>query len=208
MRDPAATAEAMRARGVEVEGPSAGSLESPGFSRGWQRLGVAGPAGAGLPFLIRHDSDGEGRRRLLANTAGLAPHPLGARRVAGVTVAVENLERGLDTYRRCFDLEESGARGHDAMLAAQTATLALPSGATIVLASPTIPGHGPVAQVLGERGEGLFCITLAVADLPAAVRDLRGRGLGVRVDEPDGTMIAAQINHRQLHGARLGLVRA
>jgi hypothetical protein len=127
--------------------------------------------------------------------------------VAGVTVAVENLDGALATYQKCFDLEAAGTRGHDAMLAADTATLALPSGATIVLASPSTPDHGPVAQVLGGRGEGLFCITLAVADLATAVRDLRSRGLGVRVDEPDGVLAAAQINHRQLYGARLGLVQ-
>jgi catechol 2,3-dioxygenase-like lactoylglutathione lyase family enzyme len=209
MADPAGVADALRAREIHVDGPAPGRLEAAGgYSRAWQTVRIGGTMGAGLPFLIRHDTAGEERRRLLAGPVGLAPQPLGARRVAAVTIAVADLETALATYQRCFDLEERGDREDDAMLAARTATLPLPSGATIILASPHQPDHGPVAQTLAERGEGLFAITLAVDDLAGAVRTLRGRGLGVRVDEPDNVLVAAQLNHRQIHGARLGLVQA
>lgn len=206
--DPAAAAATLRERGIACDGPSSGRLDAAnGFSRGWQTVRLAGPAGTALPFLIRHDAAGEERRRLLANLEAPGPHTLGARRVAGIAVAVENLDTAEEIYRRAFDLEREGERGEDAMLGAATSTLRLPSRAAIVLAAPQWPDHGPVAAALRERGEGLFAITLAVDDLEGAVRTLRGRGLGVRVEEPEGILVAAQLNHRQLHGARLALVR-
>lgn len=206
--DSAGSAATLRERGVEIEGPAPGRLETgDAFSRGWQSLWIADPPTAGLPFLIRHDAQGPERLRLLEGHAGHAPHPIGARRIAAITVAVEDLEAALAAYARCFDLAPS-ATGHDAMLAAQTATLPLESGAEIILAAPAQAQHGPVAEALRERGAGLFAVTLAVADLAGAVRNLRGRGIGVRVDEPDDVLVAAQLNHRQTFGARLALVAA
>lgn len=206
--DPAAAAQRLRQRGLAVEGPAAGRLDSGDeFSRGWQVVRPVDPPIDGMPFLIRHDSAGAERRRLLAGRAGLAPHPLGARYVAGITVAVANLEVGLSAYALYFDLESS-ERGEDPMLAAATARLPLESGAVITIAAPLRADHGPIAQALRDRGAGLFALTIAVDDLAAAVRTLRGRGVGVRVDEPDDILVAAQLNHRQTHGARLGLVAA
>lgn len=207
-RDIQQAAQTLRARGIAVEGPQPGRLETgDAFSRGWQSLRLADPPIGGMPFLIQHDAQGEERLRLLAGPVGPAPHPLGARHIAALTVAVDDLDAGAAAYTRCFALQATSS-GDDPMLAARTATLPLPSGASLILAAPAHAGHGPVAQVLRDRGPGLFSVTLAVSDLVAAVRDLRGRGIGVRVDEPDDVLVAAQLNHRQTHGARLGLVAA
>jgi catechol 2,3-dioxygenase-like lactoylglutathione lyase family enzyme len=206
--DPEGAAATLRARGVAVDGPAPGRLEAEsGFSRGWRSVRIVGHDASALPFLIRHESTGEERRRRLAGPVGLAPHPLGIRHVASVTIAVEDLEASITRYGVCFDLEPE-ARGDDPMLSAHTASLRLPSGALILLAAPLEPTHGPLARALTSHGEGPFAVNLAVDNLAEAVRELRGRGLGVRVDEPDGVLVAAQINHRQLHGARLGLVQA
>ncbi|HWE60853.1 MAG TPA: VOC family protein, partial [Chloroflexota bacterium] len=206
--DPQAAVAILRERGLAVEGPTPGRLDSGDeFSRGWQVVWLDQPPLPGMPFLIRHDTSGAERQRLLAGTVGAAPHPMGARSIAGITVAVDDLESAVAAYERCFDLRPA-AYDEDAMLAARTAALPLASGATITLAAPAYAGHGPVAQALSQHGGGLFSVTLAVADLAGAVRELRGRGIGVRVDEPDDILVAAQLNHRQIHGARLALVAA
>ena len=206
--DPEAAAASMRERGLSVDGPTPGRLDTGDrYSRGWEVVRILRPPIEGLPFLIRHESAGEERRQLLGGNVGLAPHSLGATRIASITVAVPDVQDGIDTYRRCFDLEPAKDR-EDGMLGATLADLPLASGAIISLAAPTIPGQGPVAQHLTTRGAGLFAITLAVEDLQGAVTDLRGRGIGVRVDEPDGILTSAQLNHQQTFGARLGLVAA
>ena len=205
--DPDRAATTMRERGLAAEGPAPGRLEAEGgFSRGWQTVRLSDPETAGLPFVIRHEQEGEERRRLLAGPSGLAPHPLGATHIAALVVAMPHLDAGLATYERAFDLRPA-AQAADPMLAAETATLPLRSGASIVLAAPQQPDRGPIAMSVRDRGPGLFAVTLAVRDLAAAVRTLRGRGLGVRVDEPEGVLVAAQLNHQQTFGARIGLVQ-
>jgi hypothetical protein len=123
-------------------------------------------------------------------------------------MVVADLEAAAHAYLQCYDLAPDGEPIEDAMLKARTLPLRLPSGAIVILAAPMRADAGPIAMALQERGEGLFAVTLAVDDLQGAVRALRGRGIGVRVDEPEGVLVAAQLNHRQLHGARLGLVAA
>ncbi|MGH2347538.1 MAG: hypothetical protein ACRDG4_20110, partial [Chloroflexota bacterium] len=162
--------------------------------------------GSGLPFLIRHDQQGEERRRLLAGAAGLAPHSLGARTVAAIIIVVHDLESGSGTYQSHFGLMPAGDPSEDTMLQARLLPLRLASGTSVILAAPKSPGIGPVASALIEHGEGLFAVNLTVDDLPAAVRDLRARGVGVRVDEPDGVLVAAQLHHLHTHGARIGLL--
>ena len=206
--DPRAAAATMRERGLSVDGPAPGRLDTGDrYSRGWEVVRLVQPPIEGLPFLIRHETAGEERRLLLGGRVGLAPHSLGATRIASITVAVPDVQDGVDTYRRCFDLEPAGRR-EDRMLAAQLADLPLASGAVISLAAPTTPGQGPIAQHLAIRGAGLFAIALAVEDLQGAVTELRGRGIGVRVEDPDGILVSAQLNHQQTYGARLGLVAA
>jgi hypothetical protein len=205
-QDIEAAAAALRARGIPCEGPTGGELAAGAFSRSWRTIHLADPSLRSLPFLIQHDVAGGERQRLLAGAEGLRPHPLGAQRIAAVTVATHNLAQCVEDYAHCFDLGPAPAREHDPMLEARTARLTLPSGAMLVIATPATPGTGPVARALEERGEGLFAVTLAVEDLPLAVRSVRGRGVGVRVEEPDDMLVAAHLNHRQVCGARLSLV--
>lgn len=202
-----AAAATLRARGIQFEGPTPGELVAAGgFNRSWRTIHLADPTLRHMPFLIQHDAIGEERQRLLAGAAGLRPHPLGARRIAAVTVATYDLDRCSDLYARCFDLAPQAEREHDTMLGALTARLTLAAGSQVVLATPETAGIGPVARALDERGEGIFAVTLTVEDLPLAVRAVRGRGVGVRVEEPDDMLVAAHLNHRQVCAARLSLV--
>lgn len=198
---------AMRARGVTVSGPYEGRLEGPrGTGRGWRTVRVElGAEPWRLPFVIQHDSTGAERLRRIAAPDAPAPHPLGATRLSHVTVAVRDLDAGLQTYIRAFGLH-ADEQGEDEMLRARTARLPLPQGA-IVLAAP-LDGDGPLARGLAAHGEGLFSIAIAVADLQGAVDTLRGRGVGVRVEEPNGVLTAARPAPASTHGARLELVRA
>ena len=202
---------AMRARGVPVSGPHVGRLEGPrGTERGWRTARPGEDARLGgapwrLPFLIQHDSTGQERLRRLTAPDGPRPHPLGARRLDHVTVAVHDLATGLRAYTLAYGLEPD-EEAQDPMLRARTVRLPLPQGA-IVLAAP-LEGDGPLARGLAAQGEGLFSIAIAVDDLQRAVTDLRGRGVGVRVEEPDGVLVAARPDPTSAHGARLELVRS
>lgn len=207
MDDPDRAARHLAEQGREVEGPSAGQLTTTtGHDRSWRTVRVRAEEGTSLPFLIRHAPQGEERRRLLAGATGLAPHALGARTVESIVIAVHDLDRGMAVYSRLFGIAPSGDRSEDTMLRARLQPMRLASGTSVTLASPIAPSVGPVAMALAEQGEGLFAVTIGVDDLPAAVRELRARGVGVRVEEPDGVLVAAQLNHLHTHGARIGLV--
>ena len=205
--DPDRAARRLREQGHVVEGPAEGRLAtSTGHDRSWQTVWVQPKHASGVPFLIRHDTQGEERRRLLGGATGLAPHPLGARTVESIVIAVHDLELGAVSYQDLFGLLPVGDPSEDAMLHARLQPMRLPSGTSVILASPKAPRLGPVAAALAERGDALFAVTLGVDDLPGAVRDLRARGVGVRVDELDDVLIAARLNHQHTHGARIGLI--
>lgn len=207
MADPAETATYLSGKGFSVEGPSDGRLDTGDeFSRSWQTVRLSGAGDAGAPFLIRHQTDGDERRRLLAGTVGLREHSLGARSISRITVACEN-NSSFDFYERYLDLA-AAERSQDSMLQADTSTYTLADGTELMLAVPLEAGRGPVAERLRATGPGLMAVTIAVAALPDAVRDLRGRGIGVRVEEPNGVLVAAQLQHRQTLDARFALVQA
>jgi catechol 2,3-dioxygenase-like lactoylglutathione lyase family enzyme len=205
--DAAGTAAKLRSRGLSVSGPDPGHLAAAAYSRSWQTLHLEQPPRPGLPFLIQHETSGEERRRLLAGHAGLRAHPLGVHSIAGLTIAVSNLTDACADYVRYLNLG-AAREGTDAMLDADTAGFTLGDGLSFTLAAPRASSRGPLAQTLATSGEGLIAVTLAVADLTAAVALLRGRGIGVRVDEPAGVLVAAQLQHRQTWGARFALVAA
>jgi len=201
---------AMRARGVPVSGPVEGRLEDPhGTGRGWRMAYVDDDAGLGLdswrlPFVIQHDSAGAERLARIAQPDGPRPHANGAARLDHVTVAVRDLAVGLRAYALAFGLEPTD-EGEDTMLGARTTLLPLARGA-IVLAAP-LADDGPLARGLAAHGEGLFAVTVVVADLQGAVDQLRGQGVGVRVDERESVLLAAYPDMTSTHGARLELAQ-
>lgn len=199
--------EAMRGRGLSVDGPVEGRLEwSPGQGRGWRTARLVGSDAWRLPFIIQHDAEGRERLKKIAAPDPLKAHPSGVMSVPRVVVAVHDLQAGLHVYERIFDLSHD-EESDDVMLEARTARLPLAIGA-IVLAAPRVEGLGPIARGLAMQGEGLFSVSLAVDDLPRAVNLWRGGGIGVRVHEPRGWLEAAYPDPARLHGARLELVPA
>ncbi len=190
--------EAMRSRGVAVNGPTPGSLVAPdGVARAW-KTAFAGHADFDdwqLPFLIEHDSSGEERRRRLAYPEAPTTHPLGARDVPRATIAVSDFASGSALYHHIFGLDVTSEHV-DEMLDARTANLALDQ-ASLVLAAPRQIGSGPISRGLATRGDGLFSITISVDDLQGAVNGLRSRGAHVRVHEPQGVLVSAQLDSRR-----------
>jgi catechol 2,3-dioxygenase-like lactoylglutathione lyase family enzyme len=207
-----ADVSAIRARGLTVEGPHIGRLEGPdGSARGWRVAWVGADERLGaehwrLPFIIQHDSDGAERLRRIAAPGDPLPHPVGARRLSHVTLAVHDLEAGMRCYERAFGLR-ADVTGIDAALQARTARIPLPQNGAIVLATP-LQGDGPIARALQAGGEGLFSATIVVDYLQDAVTRLREQGVGVQVDEPEGVLVAGRIDMASAHGGRLELVRA
>ncbi len=202
---------AMRERGLAVDGPIEGLLETtPGVARGWRTARPRDDARLGtdawrLPFLIQHDSVGRERLERIAQPGGLQSHAVGARHLSHLTIAVRDLAAGLRAYRLAFGLEPVD-EGEDPMLRARTARLPLPRGA-LVLAAP-LPGDGPLTRGLRAQGEGLYSIGIAVDNLQAAVDALRGQDIGVRVEEPEGILLAARPYPAATHGARLEFVQS
>lgn len=107
--DIVAEAQAMRSRGEDVRGPTAGRLVAPdGSARGWRVVTLGSDdlwaAALPLPFLIQHDSTGETHRRELAGADPIAPHSNGARRLLGVTLRTLNIATLKSHYERAFGL--------------------------------------------------------------------------------------------------------
>lgn len=104
-----AEARAMRARGVDARGPTAGRLVAPdGSARSWRVVTIGTDdlwaAALPLPFLIQHDSAGETHRRELAGADRLDPHLNSARRLLSVTLATPDAASLRDRYERAFGL--------------------------------------------------------------------------------------------------------
>jgi len=112
--DIAAEAQAMRDRGVDVRGPSAGRLIAPdGAARSWQVVTIGTDdlwaAALPLPFLIQHDSSGERHQRELAGAVEITAHANGADSIAGVTLRAADLDSLRERFERAYGLEPAAA---------------------------------------------------------------------------------------------------
>jgi catechol 2,3-dioxygenase-like lactoylglutathione lyase family enzyme len=147
------------------------------------------------PFLIQWDqSDDE---RLEREAPGR--HPNGARAVREVAVAVADLDRAIDLYRRQLGL--TLAERQPALdLAAERAIFELPSS-RIALLGPT--GPGLIQEALDTMGEGPFQAVLAI-ERPEDSSSLlaeRGTPVGPAPGVRDGLLMDQQ----RAVGARLVL---
>ena len=80
--------------------------------------------------------------------------------------------------------------------------------AFLELAQPTTPDHR-LARFIADRGEGMFSISLEVADLDAAVAGLRAKHVPVSDPEPGawpGTRLA-RIPRASAHGVAIQLIQ-
>lgn len=120
-----------------------------------------------------------------------------------VAVAVSDLDAGIETYQKNFGLTLE-RRGESQALGIQQAFLPIGS-AFVELISP-LTEQGPVATFVKDRGEGIYLISLEVADMDQYVQDLRGKG--VRVGDPMGNAGSrlAFIGPRSAHGVTVQLI--
>jgi catechol 2,3-dioxygenase-like lactoylglutathione lyase family enzyme len=168
---------AARSYGIEFDGPIAGGrLRPDGQEIAWE---MGNPRTPGLPFLCADITP----RSLRVPDGAARSHATGITGIAGITIAVHDIQRSLDAYRALltvgmqsqseplhatppsgFVTPEPGAR-----------TAILPAGpATITLAQPTrneavraesdalLAGQGLLSlqQHLEQRGEGPYALTL------------------------------------------------
>jgi catechol 2,3-dioxygenase-like lactoylglutathione lyase family enzyme len=145
---------AARARGAAYEGPAdGGRLRPDGQQVAWQ-LGL--PPTPDLPFLC-----GDVTPRELRVPGGAArQHPNGVVGIAGLTVAVADLEASVARYRALLGRDPvgqppaPGARLATFEIGGAAITLAASSGDT------TPAGDAPVHGRIASRGEGPFALTL------------------------------------------------
>ena len=152
-----------------------------------------------LPFLIEHLPDDASRMERFRAEAALGNHPLGARRLRGVTMAVRDLASAERVYADELGLRTGGYEENPALRAS---TAWLPLGPdVVVLAAPTSP-ESPLADELNRRGEGLFSIEVEVEDLDRAVEHLTLAGFGV---QHTGVGRTVMLDPEQIHGGRIAL---
>jgi hypothetical protein len=210
--DLAADSQAIRARGIALIGPVAGSLRSAdGRERAWQRVDVERPdLTQRYPFIIQHDSTGEERRRRLAGWSSPPVHPLGASNVRSVTLAVENLTEASQRFARIYGWQPAEAFSAVAEgLEAQIVSYRLgQSGQSVELAAPTSRNRGAHAlrDHLEQFGESLYRMTLQVNSLTQAGRYLDEHA--VPYTSVTGTRPAFWIDARQSYGAPIVLQQA
>jgi hypothetical protein len=195
------TADAIRARGLQVHEPDIGRrTRRDGVELRWQSANIGDQATLGgiLPLLIQHDRPLEVRAGPDANQH----HPLGAIGVSAVGIAVRDLAATAPMFAALLD----GAPTNDAVsfVQAQRANWRLDDGCLVRLLSPVQTRQGPVGVHIRQRGEGLFIVRLLVRDLEHAADELARRGTPVSERQEDGTVFL--LDPRRTLGARFALV--
>ncbi|HEY8476205.1 MAG TPA: VOC family protein [Chloroflexota bacterium] len=194
----AVVAEA-RGQGVDVDGPYTGSRRRPdGQLMRWITAYAPGdPWGTRLPFLIHHETPPEVRR----SWAPPGGHPSGITRVAGVAVAVQDLDATVRDYRRYLGLEAPDVEDVPT-LPARRARFRVRDFVIDLLRPLSIDGG--LASFLREQGEGIFLVSLATPDVGRTVEALRRRG--TRVGDPTPRRRAPLLDPSQTCGVRVQLV--
>ena len=193
-----ADSQAIRQRGVELNGPVAGSLRSAdGRERRWMRTDIERPEMVQrYPFIIQHDSVGEERRRRLAGWSTPPEHPLGVSKVLSITRAVADLAEASSRFAHVYGLQPSepfAAAAQD--WRAQLVAFKLgQSGQSVELAAPAHDSEASEAsdalrKHLEQYGESVFCMTLLVEDLTRARHYLDARAVSYTASEAAQTQL-------------------
>ncbi len=139
-------------------------------------------------------------------------------RLDHLILAVQTLQEAADSWARVLGLQ-ADAPHHPQGSHLELARLPLsdaPAGGTYLeLAQPTTADHR-VARFIAERGEGMFSVSLEVADLDSTVRDLRANGLpvsdpvaspwGEAGPRPEQRRRVARIPRASAHGVAVQLI--
>ncbi|HEX9037801.1 MAG TPA: VOC family protein [Ktedonobacterales bacterium] len=136
--DIVAETNAMRARGVDARGPTAGSLTAPdGSSRGWRVTTIGSEdiwqASFPVPFLIQHNTTGETHRMELAGAGGIAPHPNGASHLMSARHICRDVAEVAGRFQAAYNLPGGVTRTEYEGVENVSANFALQSGEAIQL---------------------------------------------------------------------------
>lgn len=168
-----AVADAMRKRELPVSDPIANSRQRPdGKTLAWRTLSIDRSR---TPFIITDDTP---RVLRVPDDADKISHTNGATGVAGITIAVLRLDRGVERYGAILGAESGPGPAVDA---AETASFTL-GDFRVSLAAP-ITFSSPLHEYIKQRGEVPFEITL-------------------RTNRVDQTGL---LNVKRAHGARIEL---
>lgn len=147
---------AMRAHGLEIEGPTAGGRTRPDGQRiEWM---TGSPLTPDLPFLCADVTP----RNLRVPDGPALQHANGVSGIAGITVAVKDLATSTQRYAALLGVPapEPGIHSVNFTLGATT----------ITLVQPAADVNNPVYDRLNRRGEGIYALALR-ADLTAEALD-------------------------------------
>jgi methylmalonyl-CoA/ethylmalonyl-CoA epimerase len=115
---------------------------------------------------------------------------MGALAVHHLGVAVEDLDRSIDTYERFFGAFVE----HRAIVPDQGVEAAsLRVGASRVELLRPLASDTPVGRFVARRGPGMHHVAFAVADLPAELARLRGEGAQLIDEEPRPGLFGLQV---------------
>jgi len=103
------------------------------------------------------------------------------KRIEHIAIACKNMQVLKDVFEKKLGI----AMEYEEHLAEHATSLAMyPIGDTYLeLLQSDKPGTG-TSRWIDERGEGLFHICLEVADIDAAMDELRGKGVGFQTEKP------------------------
>ncbi len=183
----------LRARGLVVSEPEAGSRVRPDGQRVAFRIATLGGTRSGLlPFLIQDDTPRE--LRIEQASEGLGRRA----RVKQILVAAKSLDAARESYRALLDVEPKRVRSTAGDL--YGFRFSMPWGAFVVAHSER--EANAMADQLSQRGEGLHAMTLAVGDLNRERTEMKSRGVKIEEDE-NGFLISPDA----ACGARIRLVQ-
>jgi methylmalonyl-CoA/ethylmalonyl-CoA epimerase len=129
-----------------------------------------------------------------------------ALRIHHVGMAVEDLDDALATYERLFDANVEH-RGTLADQGVEAVSVRLGEGRVELMAS--LGEETPVGKFLAKRGPGMHHVAYEVADLPAALRELAGRGAELIDEAPRSGLFGLQVafvHPDSMHGVLSELV--
>lgn len=140
--------------GFQVLGPIRRSRKRPdGTLLTWHLLYVGDETEElKLPYIIQWDESDEKRKQELIDNKVICEHPNEAH-FSGVTFAVKNVNKTIEKWSKCLQIEEVGHTFINNDLQAECRTLNLPGG-ELTFCRPV--GEGIVSEVLKTRGEKPF----------------------------------------------------